>query len=109
MITIDQLLESVDLDFEPRFVTKDESGIITIWADKPSICLASNAWIEQTEFVVIHLLKLANFENKDWTECIYEVPLKPTRKIELLKETTDRVMLWKINELVDAVNELKRV
>ena len=29
MITIDQLLESVDLDFEPRWVTKDENGTIS--------------------------------------------------------------------------------
>lgn len=52
-------------------------------------------------------LKLAEFENKDWQECIYKVPRKATGKIELLKETTERVMLWKINELVGAVNELK--
>lgn len=26
MTTIDQLLESVDLDFEPRWVTKDPNG-----------------------------------------------------------------------------------
>ena len=35
MITIEQLLESVDLDFEPRWVTKDESGDITIFLHKP--------------------------------------------------------------------------
>lgn len=83
MITIDQLLESVDLDFEPRFVTKDESGIITIWADKPSKDFASNTWIEQTDFVMINLIKLAEFENKYWQECIYEVPRKVDPKQEL--------------------------
>lgn len=82
MITIDQLLESVDLDFEPRFVTKDKSGLITIWADKPSKDFASNAWIEQTEFVVIHLIKLADFENKDWQDCIYEA----SRKVDPFEE-----------------------
>ena len=82
MITIDQLLESVDLDFEPRFVTKDESGFITIWADKPSKDFASNVWIEQTDFVVLPRIKLAEFENKDWQECIYEVP----RKIDPFEE-----------------------
>jgi hypothetical protein len=119
MITIEQLLESVDLDFEPRFVTKDKSGIITIWADKPSKDFASNAWIEQTEFVVIHLLKLANFENKDWTECIYEVPRKTTGKIEKLgrlnvsstnmtinQNTVDNVVDT-LNQVIDAVNKLK--
>jgi hypothetical protein len=109
----------VDLDFEPRFVTKDKSGIITIWADKPSKDFASNAWIEQTEFVVIHLLKLANFENKDWTECIYEVPRKTTGKIEKLgrlnvsstnmtinQNTVDNVVDT-LNQVIDAVNKLK--
>ena len=76
LITIDQLLESVDLDFEPRFVTKDKSRLISIWADKPSKDFASNAWIEQTEFVVLPRIKLADFADKDWQECIYEVPRK---------------------------------
>ena len=125
MITIDQLLESVDLDFEPRWVTKDESGIITIWADKPSKDFASNTWIEQTEFVVLHLIKLADFENKPWQECIYEVSRKTTGKIEKIKFITgfdilensagsqtvsaigSRELADKINELVVAVNELK--
>ena len=119
MITIKQLLESVDLDFEPRWVTKDESGIITIWADKPSIDLASNTWIEQTEFVVMHLLKLANFENKDWTECIYKVPRKITGKIEKLERHIEmdndsakscppsgEEFMYKINQIVDYVNAL---
>ena len=114
MITIDQLLESVDLDFEPRWVTKDKSGTISIWADKPSKDFASNAWIEQTEFVVLHLIKLADFENKDWQECIYEVPRKTTGKIEKFVIENDRcgnVEWWdvvkKINQIVDAINELK--
>lgn len=124
MISIDQLLESVDLDFEPRFVTKDESGIITIWSDRPSKDFASNTWIEQTDFVVLHLIKLADFENKPWQECIYEVPRKTTGKIEHIQtrksidcsDTPEAhiekhrlfVEIWdKINELVDAVNELK--
>lgn len=122
MITIEQLVESVDLDFEPRFVTKDERGIITIWSDRPSKDFASNTWIEQTDFVVLHLIKLADFENKPWQECIYEVPRKTTGKIERFTYedfecvpnvygATEKVMgassLDKLNELVDAVNELK--
>lgn len=31
LITIDQLLESVDLNFEPRWVTKDLDGEVNIW------------------------------------------------------------------------------
>ena len=109
MITIDQLLESVDLDFEPRFVTKDKSGTISIWADKPSKDFASNAWLEQTEFVVLHLIKLAEFENKPWTECIYEVPRK-TIGNEIEQKMLAELEL-KLNAIVDAaidaVNELK--
>ena len=44
MITIDQLLESVDLDFEPRFVTKDEGGWLAIWEEKPHCCSSSGMW-----------------------------------------------------------------
>lgn len=111
MITIDQLLESVDLDFEPRFVTKDKSGLISIWADKPSKDFASNAWIEQTDFVVLPRIKLADFADKPWQDCIYEVPRKdkPVVKIEKLNLLNDSALLWgkKINELVAAVNELR--
>ena len=122
MITIDQLLESVDLDFEPRFVTKDESGLITIWADKPSKDFANNMWIEQTKFVVLPRIKLAEFENKPWQECIYEVPRKTTGKIERLKMSEETYSgeivshIWKtpatreemhkkINEIIDWIND----
>lgn len=146
LITIEQLLESVDLDFEPRFVTKDESVLITIWADKPSKNFDNNMWVEQTEFVVLPRIKLAEFENKDWQECIYEVPRKTDEyeqnleklrpadsdlvyRVKLPQKTTGKIEKleveykgsfkikdWedialtvenKINELVDAVNELK--
>lgn len=107
MITIDQLLESVDLDFEPRFVTKDESGLITIWADKPSKDFASNVWIEQTEFVVLPRIKLAEFENKDWHECIYEVPQNDVdyEKIKLDMEETSK-QLDKLSAQLDTIREL---
>lgn len=75
MITIDQLLESVDLDFEPRWVTKDEIGVVELWEKKPNKtnygCWNCYGW--QTRLAV---LKLAEFDGKDWTECIYEVPRK---------------------------------
>lgn len=111
MITIDQLLESVDLEFEPRWVTKDLDGEVSIWEVKPVrrddyYGLDDDNYGEMDSFGKI---KLTEFENKHWTECIYEVPRKTTGKIERL-ETTEKqrfVMLNKINELVDAVNELK--
>ena len=99
MITIDQLLESVDLDFEPRFITKSKTGHISIWREKPG----------EGIFIVFGKLRISEFENKDWTECIYEVPRKTTGKIEKLNLLNDSALLWgkKINELVAAVNELK--
>jgi hypothetical protein len=125
MITIEQLLESVDLDFEPRWVTKDLGKHIEFWSEKPK--QGATSWRFNTEGTILcsfdGRLKLAEFENKHWTECIYEVPRKTTGKIEKLKihETssggndmvlhiqktpaTPYEMHHKINELVDAVNE----
>ena len=120
MITIDQLLESVDLDFEPRWVTKDKDGTVSIWEEKPE---RYNDFyrvdVDNFGEVAMYPIKLAEFDGKDWTECIYEVPRKTTGKIEKLLEQkltigktkyeypTHAMMIDKINELVDAVNELK--
>jgi hypothetical protein len=79
MITIDQLLESVDLDFEPRFVTKDGNGDVYIFEDTPEIYKTSEQWVTTVPasgLAGYEGLKLAEFENKDWQECIYEVPRK---------------------------------
>lgn len=125
MITIDQLLESVDLDFEPRWVTKNYCGEITIFDGRPYI--GCEEWcgddIESQDFGKI---KLSEFDGKDWTECIYEVPRKTTGKIEkipdelnlqigeygktkfdIIPKETFAMVCRKINLLVDAVNELK--
>ena len=109
LITIEQLLESVDLDFEPRWVTKDDNGTISIFAERPE-CRFS-VWASHPKLQTFGRIKLAEFENKDWQECIYEVPRKTTGKIELL--TSDGGshpdhydFMQKINELVAAVNEL---
>ena len=107
MITIDQLLESVDLDFEPRWVTKDPSGAIAIWAEKPERTAKHRVWIGQTDFVVIHRIKLAEFENKDWQECIYEVPRNDVdyKKIKLGMEETGK-QLDKISAQLDTIRDL---
>ena len=123
MITIDQLLESVDLDFEPRWVTKDKNCEIWIWNSKPvKDCnwhIQRNIPREFYGFFITNKIKLSEFEGKDWTECIYEVPRKTTEKIGKLLEQkltigktnyeypTRAMMIEKINELIDAVNELK--
>ena len=123
MITIDQLLESVDLDFEPRWVAKDKDGEITVFACKPTIEPDEDYWSPNVyKHKLFGPIKLAEFEGKDWTECIYEVPRKTTGKIEKLKEITSigypesathdillelNKIIKKQNELVDAVNELK--
>ena len=125
MITIDQLLESVDLDFEPGWVTKDEDDNICICDfHKPEPDDATWDLPIETNYDYFGKIKLAEFENKDWTECIYEVPRKTTGKIEKLDGEFKAVhfhelnafcitgeafgrLTSKINELVDAVNELK--
>ena len=125
LITIDQLLESIDLDFEPKFVTKDKNGMIKIFEHKPK--KAGYYWLDENLLYSkahVSFIKLAEFEGKDWTECIYEVQRKTTEKIEHIKtrksidcsDTPEAhiekhrtfVEIWdKINELVDVVNELK--
>lgn len=117
LITIDQLLESVELNFEPRFVTKDKNGLVVIWSAKPKILMATSSW-EKNDFCEVacyKCLKLAEFEGKDWTECIYEVPqkVKIADKIEELdlsvpnnKMLTDLEQIEiKINQVIDAVNK----
>ncbi len=79
MITIDQLLESVDLDFEPRWVTKDENGDVYIFEDVPETYEQSKQWattVPASGLAGYEGLKLSEFDSKDWTECIYEVPKK---------------------------------
>lgn len=130
MITINQLLESVDLDFEPRFVTKDLDGEVNIWEVKPVYRVNDYYGLDDDnygEIASFGKIKLAEFENKPWQECIYEVPRKTTRKIEKMLEQkltigktkyeypTSAMLIDKINEIidwinkVDAVNELKGV
>ena len=119
MITIEQLLESVDLDFEPRWVTQDEDGV-TIFADKPKDCENAEQWFATNPtsgFAEYDGLKLAEFENKPWQECIYEVSRKTTGKIEEIHipdmdEVAESAMYSKelakrLNQVIDAVNELK--
>lgn len=121
LITIDQLLESVDLDFEPRWVTKDEDGSIWIWNIKPD--RHENWHLKQGVANVFYgrfiseRLKLAEFDGKDWTECIYEVPRKTTEKIEKLgklnvsstnmtmNQNTVDTVVNALNQVIDAVNK----
>ncbi len=84
LITIEQLLESVDLDFEPRWVTKEENGNVWLWDKRP---IPLEKWWDyiSAQRHTVGRLELAEFENKPWTECIYEVPLKeePKDKIKI--------------------------
>ena len=124
MITIDQLLESVDLDFEPRWVTKNKDGEIFVWAAKPT--KGNGHYVANPKLWClwrVNGLKLAEFENKPWQECIYEVPRKTTGKIEKLTEASIgkdgdvpsltstvnvlNIIINRLNQVIDAVNELK--
>ena len=123
MITIDQLLESVDLDFEPRWVTKDGDGVVEIWSKSPDIGVEC-WWCGElsTHCATYDQLKLAEFEDKPWQECIYEVPRKTTGKIEKLDGEFKAVLFpgleafcitseafgrltSKINEIIDWIND----
>lgn len=114
MITIDQLLESVDLDFEPRFVTKDsdeEDGCICAWDTKPTKKLTywQKTDSKKDKWAIIGYIKAAEFADKPWQECIYEVPRKTTgNEIEqkMLAEL-ERKLNAIVDAAIDAVNELK--
>lgn len=121
MITIDQLLESVDLYFEPRFVTKNKKGLVHIWKEEPVLYHDNGAWLTTSRIGCVYdNLKLSEFDGKPWQECIYEVPRKveTTDKIEKLERHIEmdndsarscppsgEGFMHKINELVDAVNK----
>lgn len=96
MITIDQLLESVDLEFEPRFVTKDMNGYIQIWHAKPRI-IADGCWGNSGWRRGVSILKLSEFAGKDWTQCIYEVPRKTDKQnLEKLRPA-DSDLVYRVN------------
>ena len=117
MITISQLLESVDLDFEPRFVTKDGNGTITVYLEKPIPERIECLWDNLThEYKTLGPIKLSEFDGKDWTDCIYEVPRKTTeelKKIEIMPrgEHTTVLSLFdialKVNEIIDKIETLE--
>jgi hypothetical protein len=110
MITIEQLLESVDLDFEPRWVTKDGNGDVYIFEDIPETYEPSKQWVTTvyaSSLAGYEGLKLAEFDGKDWTECIYEVPQNDVdyEKIKLDMEETSK-QLDKISAQLDTIREL---
>lgn len=78
LITIKQLLESVFLDFEPRFVAKDDDGDVYIFEHIPEAVESAGQWITTVPggYASFGKIKLAEFDGKDWTECIYEAPQK---------------------------------
>ena len=111
MITIEQLLESVDLDFEPRWVTKNSLGSVAIRdGEKPRT--NSSVWLVEDaryKLQTFGRIKLAEFENKPWQECIYEVPRKTTgneNEQKMLAEL-ERKLNAIVDAAIDAVNELK--
>lgn len=109
MITINQLLESVDLDFEPRWVTKDMNGYIQIWHAKPRI-IADGCWGNSGWRTGIPVIKLAEFDGKDWTECIYEIKRKKNiiQKLGKLNVSGSNMTMNQntVNQIVETVNML---
>ena len=115
LITIEQLLESLDSELEPRWIAKDNNGLICAYTEKPLQGISS--WYDGGKYVHIGHLKLSEFDGKDWTECIYEVPRKTTGKIEPIYVPRGEDFAWsgvyaidlakRLNQVIDAVNELK--
>jgi hypothetical protein len=120
MINIKELLESVDLDFEPRWVSRDDEGDVVIWAEKPVFTEGQylDYWTASGKYHGIEKLKLAEFDGKDGVDCIYEVPRKTSGMIEKLERHIEmdndsakscppsgEEFMYKINELIDVVNK----
>lgn len=119
LITIEQLLEYMDLDFEPRWVTKDKNGAIWVWDYMPKTQFEK--WLtvnpqKNKGSLIGARLKISEFDGKDWTECIYEVPRKTTgeiKKIEIMPrgEHTTVLSLFdialKVNEIIDKIETLE--
>ena len=106
---MDQLLESVDLDFEPRFITKDGDEDVAIHKERPTVDIESEYWDAGFKRKTIGPIKLAEFENKPWQECIYEVPRKTTgneNEQKMLAEL-ERKLNAIVDAAIEAVNELK--
>jgi hypothetical protein len=102
----------VDLDFEPRWVTKDGNGDVYIFEDIPETYEPSKQWVTTvyaSSLAGYEGLKLAEFDGKRWTECIYEVPRKTIgNEIEqkMLAEL-ERKLNAIVDAAIEAVNELK--
>lgn len=92
MITIEQLLESVDLGFEPLWVTRNNNGVVQIWAKEP-FKNQNDCWDNAYMRASFGLLKLSDFDGKDWTECIYKVP----RKVDYTKWIGKLCWFWDSN------------
>jgi hypothetical protein len=117
MITIEQLLESVDLDFEPRWVTKDEDGNICICdCHKPEPDDVMWDLPIEANYDYFGKIKLAEFAYKDWQECIYEIPRKTTgdiKKIEInpcnghITALSLFDIALKVNEIIDKIETLE--
>lgn len=95
--------------------------MVVVWAEKPQPvegywCGGSDIAMKRSKF---GKLKLAEFDGKDWTECIYEVPRKTTGKITNLgkielsasnmstNQAAVELIVGRLNQVIDAVNELK--
>lgn len=77
-ITIKQFLDSVELNFDPRFVTKNKNGNIDIWDTCP--IKGATTWKGQSEqhkhIMVSPVFRISEFEDRHWSKCIYEIPKK---------------------------------
>lgn len=117
-ISAEQLLESVELDFIPKYIVKNEDGDICICSMKPEIADEyTSHWTNYGEYVVLEQLRLTEFVGKEWNDCIYQIKKKKNLIQKLgklnvsgsnmtMNQNTVNKIVETINILVDEVNKI---
>jgi len=110
MITIKQFIESIVLDFEPRWVAKDQDGEVSVYGTRPSIEADEKFWSSGSDqWQNFGIIKLTEFENCPWEECLCELPRRTTwnefeqKKLAELERKLNAI----VDAAIEAVNELK--
>ena len=74
MITIKQFIESIVLDFEPKWIAKDQDGEISVYGTRPSIEADEKFWSSGSDkWQNFGIIKLTEFENCPWEECLWKI------------------------------------
>lgn len=110
-INASQLLESVELDFKPKYIIKNEDGDICICSMKPVVIDEyTSHWTNYGEYIVLERLVLTEFVGKEWYDCIYEIKKKKNiiQKLGKLNVSGSNMTMNQntVNQIVETVNML---